>query len=719
MRLLRLVPLVVLLAGAAGLHAERVRPFVSLPDNYSVYDVARGPGGEIYLVGRVGLLIPDPASEDNRMDAFVTKLSADGREELWRREISGDHADTAWAVAVDGAGGVYVAVSTTSSDLQGTAGAWQPLKGAEGEQAFVLKLDADGDVIYQTYVGAAVATTAGAIAVDAAGRVAVTGVASGEGFPTTEGAAVSAEGRRTGFVTLLEADGSDAVLSARFVTDSRFGGASGFGAVAFGPNGELVFAGSTNGQTEAPTTTGAFQQGRQFQLCAGSGIVLLPCDYAYVTALNAAGTQVLYSTYLTGTFGSRITAIEVDPQGRVLAAGWSYSTDFPYANERRATVEPRALPPTPPIDPPPSNGFLAMLSAGGESLVYAARIGGEAGDDTVAAMHMGPRSIVVTGRAASVDFPGLDEPLRCLPASYVAEIPLTGAGFPAPEEARAALLDGVAVGVVRTEAGLLAAERHAVRGVDWERAPRRVACVNESATLERTERVAPGSLLSLFGRELAGETVAATVGEDGLLPTTLAGISVLVGGLPAPLLYVSPEQINLQVPFEVEPGRTVDIQWAHAAAASPGLVMEPSRAVAVEERAPAVFRTTHVEYFCADADPFLYNLATPDALALLEDGTVMSCGNLAPPGSVVTVFLSGVGRTEPARMTGATHQAGALGLEVASEQATVLSVEALEGAVSSVWVVRLQLPERAGGFESGLVVDGTASTGVGRIWAGP
>src|SRR5580704_13800683 len=58
-------------------------------------------------------------------------------------------------------------------------------------------------------------------------------------------------------------------------------------------------------------------------------------------------------------------------------------------------------------------------------------------------------------------------------------------------------------------------------------------------------RVAPGSLASLFGSGLA---TAATSASGFPLATSLDGTTVSVAGTLAPLLYVSPAQINFQVP---------------------------------------------------------------------------------------------------------------------------------------------------------------------------
>src|SRR5438876_5231575 len=63
--------------------------------------------------------------------------------------------------------------------------------------------------------------------------------------------------------------------------------------------------------------------------------------------------------------------------------------------------------------------------------------------------------------------------------------------------------------------------------------------------------VAPGSVISILGTNLA----ASTAGSSSVpLPTTIVGTSVLVNGTPAPLFFVSPSQINAQLPYEIQPG---------------------------------------------------------------------------------------------------------------------------------------------------------------------
>src|SRR5206468_5001052 len=66
--------------------------------------------------------------------------------------------------------------------------------------------------------------------------------------------------------------------------------------------------------------------------------------------------------------------------------------------------------------------------------------------------------------------------------------------------------------------------------------------------------IAPGSLVVIFGRNLAGATAQAPTLP---LPTQLAGASISIGGLRCPLLFASPGQVNAEIPFERSEERRV------------------------------------------------------------------------------------------------------------------------------------------------------------------
>src|SRR5688572_28904876 len=68
--------------------------------------------------------------------------------------------------------------------------------------------------------------------------------------------------------------------------------------------------------------------------------------------------------------------------------------------------------------------------------------------------------------------------------------------------------------------------------------------------------VSPGAIISIYGTGLAREAREVRPGDldNGSLPETLAGVSVFFGSVAAHLFYVSPLQINAQVPTSLQPG---------------------------------------------------------------------------------------------------------------------------------------------------------------------
>jgi uncharacterized protein (TIGR03437 family) len=63
--------------------------------------------------------------------------------------------------------------------------------------------------------------------------------------------------------------------------------------------------------------------------------------------------------------------------------------------------------------------------------------------------------------------------------------------------------------------------------------------------------IGPGTLVTMTGANLADAAASAVPSSDGSYPTTLAGVQVYFDGIQSPVLYVSPTQINAQLPFEV------------------------------------------------------------------------------------------------------------------------------------------------------------------------
>ncbi len=156
-------------------------------------------------------------------------------------------------------------------------------------------------------------------------------------------------------------------------------------------------------------------------------------------------------------------------------------------------------------------------------------------------------------------------------------------------------------------------------------------------------RVAPGSLASIFGTNLASGTASAATLP---LPTSLGGTTVTVGGVAAHLLYVSAGQINFQVPSAAPSG-------------SVGLVVNGPGG------AGASFNFT-----VTSSAPALFQYGTNHALAQ-NGSTLNSASAPAASGSVITVYLTGIGAVNNPVADGAATPASPLSTATATSSATI------------------------------------------------
>ncbi len=143
--------------------------------------------------------------------------------------------------------------------------------------------------------------------------------------------------------------------------------------------------------------------------------------------------------------------------------------------------------------------------------------------------------------------------------------------------------------------------------------------------------LAPGALVSIFGQGLALETAGAT---SLPLPLTLGGARVRINGIPSPLLYVSPTQINLQVPFDLG-GGSAEIQLETSAGAAAPV------SVALASTQPGVF----------------FDFASGiGAIVNVDDSTPVRT-RPARAGAAVAIFGTGLGAVAPLGLTGAAAPA--------------------------------------------------------------
>lgn len=166
----------------------------------------------------------------------------------------------------------------------------------------------DPVLVYSSYVGGNggdVGDVGNAIAVDAAGSAYVAGLAASTNFPTTDSAMqTAAHGGDDAFVAKLNPQGT----AYEYSTYLGGSGQDIAWGIAVNSAGEAFVTGQTgsgvNGTSNFPTTAGAYQRSQNPNVLNNS---------VFVTKLSADGSQLLYSTYISGSNDSFAVGIAVDP----------------------------------------------------------------------------------------------------------------------------------------------------------------------------------------------------------------------------------------------------------------------------------------------------------------------------------------------------------------------------------------------------------------------
>ena len=151
--------------------------------------------------------------------------------------------------------------------------------------------------------------------------------------------------------------------------------------------------------------------------------------------------------------------------------------------------------------------------------------------------------------------------------------------------------------------------------------------------------VAPGEILSFFGSKLGPASPATNGGFDsnGQLPTTLGGNTVTFDGTQAPLFYVSNNQINLQVPYEISGKASTLMTITYADPANPGSGSTvATTTLTVAKSAPGIFVVTNA------------------------DGSANGPNSPGAVGAVLVVYGTGAGVTSGLIRTGAAAPANSI-----------------------------------------------------------
>ncbi|HSW57756.1 MAG TPA: Ig-like domain-containing protein [Dehalococcoidales bacterium] len=313
--------------------------------------------GNIYITGAT-MSVDDPATADSDEgfpfknspyiktgydeDVFVTMLKLDGGNYTYSYSIpiGGTRADYGRGLAIDSSGNAYVAGQTMSFDDPSTVELNEgfPLKNGFQEQyggdrggctddyghpsscsdAFVLKLDTTGTLVYATYLGGNGQDWATGITIDRAQNVYIGGAISstdmtwlstvsgkaqgGYGGGIYDGfiAKLSANGRNLLYFTYIGGNGDDRVTGLSVDTKNRVYAGGVTGSPGLETIGERTFRGQNDG---------------------------------FIVKLNEKGKVFEFFTYLGGTWEDDIESIAVPVPGMIYVTGATQSGDFPLTPE--------------------------------------------------------------------------------------------------------------------------------------------------------------------------------------------------------------------------------------------------------------------------------------------------------------------------------------------------------------------------------------------------
>lgn len=553
--------------------------------------LAVGASGDLYLANSIaGFSAPTKTfGTPSEGFGYVSRVNASGSP-VFGVQLHGIYV--VYAIGVDGAGNILIAGrGPAAGGLPITLNAYSSSPSGD-QSAFACKLgSADGTPIFCTYLGTNQITPV-AVGSDATGNVYIAGSRNGTPITTTPGAL--SLGDRGIIIMKLDPAGS------KLLNAAAFGGSQSDGpqAMSVDGSGNVYILGATSSTDFPGVANGAN-----------------PNPGSYVIAkVDPEGAKILYASY--GSAQEFPVALAVDGSGAAYVAG--VSTEI----------------------------FVRKYTSAGTAIAYdtvlarteMSSIAGMAVDQVGNVTLVGTTSSVAfrqhfsTATCREFNSPYTESGpfdtfvLRLAPDGGLSQSTFLATGdlvwTPAGSSGVISAQPGGAWVAIAsnnlTQAGVLQ-----IGPGSAAPSPMSIGCMSNAASFG-PGAVAPGEIVSIFGEGLGPVNPAVwMLDANGRVVSTLAGVQVTFDDVPAPLLYVQDAQINAITPWELN-GKTATktcITYngqSHCATASVG------------PAAPGVFSVSGV------------------AAAVNQDGTVNSLQHPAPIGSIVSLFVTGLGLISPA-----------------------------------------------------------------------
>jgi len=289
--------------------------------------------------------------------------------------LGGSATDYGYSVAVDSSGCAYTVGETWSTNFP-LLNSRQSVQAGDTD-IFVTKWNAAGTgILYSTYIGGSNRDVPLSIVVDATGNAHITGYTYSANFPITSGALRSTfSGQSKAFVLELNPSGNSLIYST-FLGGSGNDYATG---IAVDATGQAYISGYT-ASIDFPVSSNAFQSsygGGEFD--------------GFFAKLNAAGSQLVYATYLGGIGNDTAYAVALDPARNVYLTGQTQSSNFPVLQALQTTYN-------------ESDAFVVKLNASSQVL-YSTYLGGTGSSTGTGIAADASGNAYVAGYTTAPDFP--------------------------------------------------------------------------------------------------------------------------------------------------------------------------------------------------------------------------------------------------------------------------------------------------------------------------
>jgi hypothetical protein len=387
-------------------------------DTDTLRALASDASGNIYVAGSTSSLdfpvsgAQQPTNKGSG-DVFISKLDPTGHTLLYSTYLGGSSTDEAESLAIDAHGNVVVSGTSLSNDFPHAGNLTSTDSGYTITENFVASLDATGSTL--RYAGFLCSnlpvqqddyTRLSRVAFDTQGNAYVAGMTDDPTFTVTPGAygapVAPYPSASTLFIVKVTPDGSIGYKATIPQTPPQLIGSNipplTFGNIAVDSSGAVVLGGSAG--NDVPTTAGTLSPALPLTNNGNAGFAL---------KLNAAGSALVFSTYLPGT--DTVTDVALDAAGDIYLAGLTYESNLPTsANALQKTLIPRGT-----SGETFHEGFVVKLSSDGTKAIDATYFGGattqaSGGTDIRGLAVDAAGNVDVAGGTEAVDLP-LKNPL--------------------------------------------------------------------------------------------------------------------------------------------------------------------------------------------------------------------------------------------------------------------------------------------------------------------